>query len=661
MAYQKQNFQNDRVLDADELNHIEDGIEELERQLGNISPGGDTPTPATSDDLFLVTIDHNAKTASHSESEIKAAKESGKVVVTMDRYGMLMPLYDADSGCFEGIYRSGSDKLLYERYTVAEDKSVTIEQGEVNDNFLITVNGDQKTCDKTYTEVQQALEGGKDIIVRFVRSIGTLLVYPVIVVSDGGIVISIVYHSSTTKNTAASVVMMLMPDNRFDMAVGEASFPPAANNVADGKVLTVSNGNAVWSDPPASGTGPKGDKGDKGDPGEDGADGKDGASTTISMTRVDSGNQHGVKLTTRTQDGDNITFDTQMVNDGTDGNPGKVYVPTVTQNGNTLEMSFQAQAGTLPAIDRSYTIELPEGGGSDDLFLVTVDWNTDTASHSSEEIAAAVASGKIAFMTDGSGTYDLQSTHENACYFGAAYYAGNESYSIMVDRQKKVEYSEHPVYTPPVFDLTAMGMPAVPITNGRVDWYHDTRDLYAALKAGTVKIKYSVLSLSGDEEHMECTVNGLANSDASFIQITVLGRSTGGNRLVLYAYVYEDGIDAYTGSLGGLEIDTVDMGLTLTQSFQSLEMTEAAFEKLQAIVAAGPVRLRWQVNFGTESAPYLVESHADLTPVTARSANGNYESITFAVIDGQYSYYISFLRDGSYYGVDYKVFSYEVT
>lgn len=129
MAYQKQNFKNDVALDADELNHIEDGIEELERQLGNIISGGDAPAPVTSDDLFLVTIDHNAKTASHSESEIKAAKDSGKLVVTMDRYGMLMPLYDGDEACFEALYRSG-DALYFNRYTIAEDKAVTVDQGK---------------------------------------------------------------------------------------------------------------------------------------------------------------------------------------------------------------------------------------------------------------------------------------------------------------------------------------------------------------------------------------------------------------------------------------------------------------------------------------------------------------------------------------------------
>jgi hypothetical protein len=41
MAYERQNFKNDQILDADQLNHIEDGIIELEESLKNVSPDQD--------------------------------------------------------------------------------------------------------------------------------------------------------------------------------------------------------------------------------------------------------------------------------------------------------------------------------------------------------------------------------------------------------------------------------------------------------------------------------------------------------------------------------------------------------------------------------------------------------------------------------------------
>lgn len=40
MAYKKQNFKNDQILDADQLNHIEDGIVELEEKINEIPTGG---------------------------------------------------------------------------------------------------------------------------------------------------------------------------------------------------------------------------------------------------------------------------------------------------------------------------------------------------------------------------------------------------------------------------------------------------------------------------------------------------------------------------------------------------------------------------------------------------------------------------------------------
>ena len=77
-------------------------------------------------DILVVKIDFNTNVANHSASEIRAAAQTGKIVLTMDSYGMMVPLYDASavSATFEALYASsGSVKKAV--ITVNEDKSAT--------------------------------------------------------------------------------------------------------------------------------------------------------------------------------------------------------------------------------------------------------------------------------------------------------------------------------------------------------------------------------------------------------------------------------------------------------------------------------------------------------------------------------------------------------
>lgn len=79
------------------------------------------------DNNFLVVkIDFNTNIASHSASEIRAAAQAGKIVLTMDSYGMLVPLYDASitSATFEALYAS-SGSVKKAAVIVNEDKSAT--------------------------------------------------------------------------------------------------------------------------------------------------------------------------------------------------------------------------------------------------------------------------------------------------------------------------------------------------------------------------------------------------------------------------------------------------------------------------------------------------------------------------------------------------------
>lgn len=90
------------------------------------APGGEVT------DIFLVTIDFSNKTASHSKTEIENAVDEGKVVITMDGEGMLVPLYvvSSDYAAFEGFYRSGK-AVSVARFEIADDKSVTVHDEKV--------------------------------------------------------------------------------------------------------------------------------------------------------------------------------------------------------------------------------------------------------------------------------------------------------------------------------------------------------------------------------------------------------------------------------------------------------------------------------------------------------------------------------------------------
>ena len=95
--------------------------------------GVGAPAP-TESNFFVVNIDFNTNTASHSATEIRNAYESGKIVVTMDSYGMIMPLYssDGESIQFEGIYEGNGLKKSV--IFVSEDKSVI----HYTENIVIT-------------------------------------------------------------------------------------------------------------------------------------------------------------------------------------------------------------------------------------------------------------------------------------------------------------------------------------------------------------------------------------------------------------------------------------------------------------------------------------------------------------------------------------------
>ena len=102
--------QNGGATDEQIENAIEKYLDENPIEVGN--------------DFFIVSVDFDVNVASHSMLEIRDAFESGKIVITTDSYGMMIPLYDiADTQArFMAIYESDGLKKIV--LTVDANKNV---------------------------------------------------------------------------------------------------------------------------------------------------------------------------------------------------------------------------------------------------------------------------------------------------------------------------------------------------------------------------------------------------------------------------------------------------------------------------------------------------------------------------------------------------------
>jgi hypothetical protein len=114
---------------------IETNTEELQeilKTVNNLPNLGGT----NSADLLVVRIDfdHNENgelagtgTASHSVSEINEAINAGKVVITTDSYGMLVPIYYCEDETAHFSMTSSEDEFLYiTEISIGEDKNAIV-------------------------------------------------------------------------------------------------------------------------------------------------------------------------------------------------------------------------------------------------------------------------------------------------------------------------------------------------------------------------------------------------------------------------------------------------------------------------------------------------------------------------------------------------------
>ena len=80
----------------------------------------------SNNDFLVVRVDFGVNVASHSASEIRTAAQAGKIVLTMDSYGMMVPLYDSsvEAALFEALYES-SGAIKKAVVSIDANKNVT--------------------------------------------------------------------------------------------------------------------------------------------------------------------------------------------------------------------------------------------------------------------------------------------------------------------------------------------------------------------------------------------------------------------------------------------------------------------------------------------------------------------------------------------------------
>lgn len=274
--------------------------------------------------------------------------------------------------------------------------------------------------------------------------------------------------------------------------------------------------------------GPQGEKGEQGEPGQQGQpglNGMDGISATHSW--------NGTVLTVSSASG---TSSADLKGSkGDKGDPG--------DDGRTPVKGedYYTEAERKEIINQILQ-DLPEGGGADNVLLVTIDTNAKTCSHSASDIFKAFSEGKIVFGVNytesGNQTYKLYMllhTVPGIAYFfklettttinsdGVKKMSSFRIYECEVDNQKNVtSRSNLSTFVPtgsygneghylkysafdgirwaplpennmfanlPVFDVNEMGMSAITLDGTLYECECDTTELMAAMEKSIVRIR----------------------------------------------------------------------------------------------------------------------------------------------------------------------------
>ena len=206
-------------------------------------------------------------------------------------------------------------------------------------------------------------------------------------------------------------------------------------------------------------------------------------------------------------------------------------IPTVPTN----VSAFNNDAGYLTqhqsldgyATEEYVNNKIAENSGSSessDIFVVTIDYEHKTASHSASEIKAAYESGEIVVTMDSDGMLvPLFWVNEVEAIFHYIY-DDNMLCSVDIivgeDKQVRINYEEYSVKVPH-FDFASMGMSPIPMPSGTVTFIHDMTDLIRALAKGAVSVRIPCSSGGTTIFYFDCHVMGHKKVGADCVQISV--------------------------------------------------------------------------------------------------------------------------------------------
>lgn len=160
---------------------------------------------------------------------------------------------------------------------------------------------------------------------------------------------------------------------------------------------------------------------------------------------------------------------------------------------------------------------------SSDIFVVTIDYEHNTASHSASEIRMACESGKIAVIDNYGAPISLVFLTEDEAIFQRVYDVGVlHSAEIRVGEDKQVTiYDEDCSVEVPYFNFADMGMSPIPMPAGTVTFVHDMTDIMESLANGAVSIRVPCSSDGVTTVYFDCHVLGHTQVGTDRVQVSV--------------------------------------------------------------------------------------------------------------------------------------------
>lgn len=342
---------------------------------------------------------------------------------------------------------------------------------------------------------------------------------------------------------------------------------------------------------------------------------------------------------------------------------------TLTREGYAADAKAVGDALAEKQPKGSYLTEVPDGyateeyvnnkiaensgsSESSDVFVVTIDYEHKTASHSASEIKVAYESGEIVVTADEFGTLiPLCLVNENVAIFQYIYDNNTlESTEITVGENKQVTLdSKKCSVKVPHFDFANMGMSPIPMPAGTVTFVHDMTDIMESLANGAVSIRVPCSSDGTTTFYFDCYVMGHKRVGDDCVQVSVpaflfnqAGESIGNflvtaiifaNRAIINVEPFNASGGSASGSSGIalVVLDEEDM----TSSFTASQIKEAVANSKHIMIMANGVISDAIVTYDPtlDFVNLHVAGHRSETQLRAMSFKVNNDGTILALVD----------------------------